>query len=186
MLRFGTLYFVFDGPVKSPIEAVFSRCQPNMHAPVQGQSPEVPRAVKSAADRVWDLVGRNMVIALGPNLFQELFRFVAFATSMLVFGLQEEETLTWDEFGLCYNSVYWEGQMWLPCGGVKAPVATGSARPVPSGASQVSCDEAESAPPSEKAPTPQDLWRECFVLQHYPDAVHSDDSDDISVEGEPT
>jgi hypothetical protein len=43
--------------------------------------------VKSAANRVWDLVGRNMAVALGPNSSQELFRFTVFATSMLVFGL---------------------------------------------------------------------------------------------------
>jgi hypothetical protein len=42
---------------------------------------------KPAADRVWDLVGRNMEVSLGPNPSEELFHFVAFATSMLVFNL---------------------------------------------------------------------------------------------------
>jgi hypothetical protein len=41
-----------------------------------------------------------MVVTLGSNLSQELFHFATFATSMLVFGLQEEEMLTWDEFNL--------------------------------------------------------------------------------------
>jgi hypothetical protein len=41
-----------------------------------------------------------MVVTLGSNLSQELFHFTTFATSMLVFGLQEEEMLTWDEFNL--------------------------------------------------------------------------------------
>jgi hypothetical protein len=40
---------------------------------------------------------------------------------MLVFGLQEAETLSWDEFKLCYDSVYPEGQTWLPCGGQPLP-----------------------------------------------------------------
>jgi hypothetical protein len=76
-----------------------------------------------------------MAVALRSNPSQKLFRFAAFATSMLVFGLQEEEMLTWDEFKICYDSVYPEGQMWLPCGGTTAPVTTGDARPVPSKAS---------------------------------------------------
>jgi hypothetical protein len=59
----------------------------------QSQPPEEPRAAKSAADRVWDLFDQNMAVALGSNPSQELFRFAAFATSMLVFGLQKE-TLT--------------------------------------------------------------------------------------------
>jgi hypothetical protein len=105
---------------------------------------------------------------------------------MLVFGLQEEETLTWDEFKFCYDSVYPEGQVWLPCGGANAPATTGDTWPVPSGASQASCDDAESAPPGKKAPTPHDPRRECFVLQQQPDAVHSTNSDDSSTEGEPT
>lgn len=61
--------------------------------------------MKSTSDQVWDLVGRNMAVALGPNPSQELFRFTAFATPILVFGLQEER-LTWDEFKLCYDFVY--------------------------------------------------------------------------------
>jgi hypothetical protein len=83
---------------------------------------------------------------------------------MLAFGLQEEETLTWDEFRLCYNSVYPERQVWLPCSGVKAPAATRDARPVPSGASQASCDEVESAPSSKQASAPHDPRHECFIL----------------------
>jgi hypothetical protein len=54
-----------------------------------------------------------------------------FATSMLMFGLQEEQTLTWDEFKLCYDSVYPKEQAWLPCGGAKAPAAMGDAWSVP-------------------------------------------------------
>jgi hypothetical protein len=70
-------------------------------------------------------------VALGPNPSQELFRFVAFATSMLVLGLQEEERLSRDEFKLCYDSLYPEGQTWLPRGGATAPATTDGARPVP-------------------------------------------------------
>jgi hypothetical protein len=66
---------------------------------------------------------------------------VAFATSMLVSGLQEE-TLSWDEFKLYFDSVYPEGQTWLPCGRATTPVVMGGARPVPSEASQ-----AKSKPP---------------------------------------
>jgi hypothetical protein len=43
--------------------------------------------VKSTADWVWDLVGRNMAITLGLNPSQELFHFTAFTISMLVFRL---------------------------------------------------------------------------------------------------
>jgi hypothetical protein len=51
---------------------------------------------------------------------------------MLVFGLQEEEALSRDEFKLHYDSVYPEGQTRLPCGRAAVSVATGDARPVPS------------------------------------------------------
>jgi hypothetical protein len=39
--------------------------------------------VKSTTDRVWDLVGGYMAVALRSNPSQKLFRFAAFATSML-------------------------------------------------------------------------------------------------------
>jgi hypothetical protein len=95
--------------------------------------------VKSATDRVWDLVGHIMAVTLEPNPSQELFRLAAFATSMLIFGLQEVK--------LNYDSVYPEGQTWLPCGRTTAPTAMGDARPVPSEASQASYDEVESELP---------------------------------------
>jgi hypothetical protein len=79
---------------------MLSRSQPDVLAPPQDQPPEELQVVKPAADRVWDLVCGNMVVTLGSNLSQELFHFATFATSMLVFGLQEEEMLTWDEFNL--------------------------------------------------------------------------------------
>jgi hypothetical protein len=92
---------------------------------------------------------------------------------MLVFGLQEEQTLSWDKFNLCYDSVYPEGRTWLPCGGATAPAATGGAHSVPSKASQASCDEAKSEPPLRKeVSTPHDPRRECFILQHQADAVY--------------
>jgi hypothetical protein len=90
MLRFGSLNFVFDGPVESPNGVVFSWSQPDVPVLPQDQPPEEQWAVKSATDRVWDLVSRNMAVALGPNPSQELFCFVVFATSMLMLGLQEE------------------------------------------------------------------------------------------------
>jgi hypothetical protein len=55
--------------------------------PPQDQLLEEPQEAKSAADRVWDLISRNMEVALGLNLSQELFCFVVFATSMLMFRL---------------------------------------------------------------------------------------------------
>jgi hypothetical protein len=73
-----------------------------------------------------------MAVALGPNPSQELFPFTVFTTSMLVFVLQEKETLSWDEFKLCYDSMYPEGQTWLPGGAAAAPAATGDTRSVPS------------------------------------------------------
>jgi hypothetical protein len=50
VLRFGSLYFAFDGAVESPAGAVSSRSQSDTAAPPQGQPPEEPRAAKSAAD----------------------------------------------------------------------------------------------------------------------------------------
>jgi hypothetical protein len=50
-----------------------------------------------------------MVVFLGHNLSQELFCFAAYPTSMLVFGLQEEKTLSWDKFKLYYSYMYHEG-----------------------------------------------------------------------------
>jgi hypothetical protein len=128
--------------------------------------------VKPAVDRVWDLVGRNMAIALGPNPSQELFRFATFATSMLVFGLQEEKMRTRDEFKLCYDSVYPEGQAWLPCGGANAPAAMGDAQPNPRGL----LGQAAMRPRAHllaRRCTPHDPRRECFVLQQQVDVVHS-------------
>jgi hypothetical protein len=164
VLCFGSLDFVFDGLVKSLAGAMFSWSQPDVHAPPQDQPLEELQVVKYVADRIWDLVGRNMAVTLGPNPSQEVFRFAVFATSMLVFGLQEEETLTWDEFKLCYDSVYPKGKAWLSCSGAKVSAATGDARSVPSRAFEASCDEAESEPPNEKALVPHDPRHECFVL----------------------
>jgi hypothetical protein len=127
-----------------------------------------------------------MAVALGPNPSQEFFCIAAFATSMLVFGLKDVETLSWDEFRLYYDSVYPEGQMWLPWGGATPPVTIGDARPVTSEESQANRVEAESAPLEKKVPTPHDPRRECFVLQQQADAVHSTNSDGSSTEGEPT
>jgi hypothetical protein len=141
MLCFGSLDFVFDGPVESPAGAMFSRSAPDVPVLPQGQTLEESRSTKSTADRVWNLVSRDIVFALGPNPSQELLRFAAYATSMLVFGLQEEEMLSWDEFKLCYHSMYPKGQTWLPRGRTVAPTATDDPRPYPSEASQASCDE---------------------------------------------
>jgi hypothetical protein len=56
-----------EQPVESPAGAVFSRSQPDAPEPPQDQPPEEPQVVKSATGRVWDLVGRNMTVALGPT-----------------------------------------------------------------------------------------------------------------------
>jgi hypothetical protein len=153
----------------------------------QGQLLEEPRSAKSAANRVSNLVGRGMAIALGSNPSQELFHFSAYATSMLLFCLEGEETLSWEKFKLCYDSVYPEGQTWLPCGGTTTPVVTFRARPVSSEASQASWDEVEREPPLRKATlTPHNPRCECFILQQQADAVHSIHSDESSTEGEPT
>jgi hypothetical protein len=121
MLHFGSLNFIFDDPVDSPTGAVFSRSRPDALVLPQGQLHEESQSTKSTADWVWNLVGSDMAVTLGPNPSQELFRFAAYATSMLMSGLQEEEMLSWHEFKLCYNSVYPEGQTWMPYGGPAAP-----------------------------------------------------------------
>jgi hypothetical protein len=59
---------------------------------------------------------------------------------MLVFGVQGEEMLSWDEFKLCYDSMYPEGQTWLPCGGTGALAAAADHCAIPSEASQGSCE----------------------------------------------
>jgi hypothetical protein len=112
---------------------------------------------------------------------------VAYATSMLVFGMQGEEALSWDEFKLYYDSMYPEGHMWLPCGGMGGFAAVADRRPVPSEASQASCDEVESgAPLRKRVSTHHDLTHECFILQQHADVVHSACTDVSSAEGEPT
>jgi hypothetical protein len=106
---------------------------------------------------------------------------------MFVFGLQGEEALSWDEFKLCYDSMYPDGQMCLPYGGTGAFTAAVDRRPVSSEASQASCDEVDSGAPLRKgASTPHDLTRECFVLQQHANAVHSARTNESSAEGEPT
>jgi hypothetical protein len=81
VLRFGSLDFAFDVLVESPAGVVFSRFQPEASASPQGQPPEEPRSAKSVADQVWNLVGHDMAVALGPNPSQELFRFAAYEPS---------------------------------------------------------------------------------------------------------
>jgi hypothetical protein len=100
--------------------------------------------------------------------------------------LAREEMLSWYEFKLCYDSVFLEGQMWLPCGETTAPTATDGTHLVPSEASRASCDEVKSRLPlRKKAPTPHDLRRECFVLQQQVDAIHPTHSNESSTEGGP-
>jgi hypothetical protein len=107
-----------------------------------------------------------MAVALGPNPSQELFRFAAYATSMLMFGLEGEKALSCNEIKLCYNFEYLEGQTWTPYCVTVVPAATGDARPVPLEASQASCDEVDSEPPLRKeVSTPHNPQREGFVLQ---------------------
>jgi hypothetical protein len=73
--------------------------------------------------------------------------------------------LSWDKFKLCYDSVYPEGQTWLPCGGTDALAVAVDPHPVPSKASQANCDEVESrATLRKKSSTPHDPTCECFVL----------------------
>jgi hypothetical protein len=67
VLHFGSMNFIFDGLVESPNVTLFSRTQVNAPVLPQGQSPEESRSMKSAVDRVWNLVGRDMAVALGPN-----------------------------------------------------------------------------------------------------------------------
>jgi hypothetical protein len=117
VLHFVSLDFIFDGPFESPAITAFSCSQPDAPVLPQVQRPKEPWSTKSVTDRVWNLVGHDMAADLGPNPSQELFRFAAYTTSMLVFGVQGEEVLSWDKFKLCYSSMYPEGQTWLPCGG---------------------------------------------------------------------
>jgi hypothetical protein len=87
VLRFESLDFVFDGLVESPAGAVFTGSQPVAHISPQVEQPGELRSVMSTTDQVWDLVYRGMAASLGPNPSKELFRFVVYATSMLVFGV---------------------------------------------------------------------------------------------------
>jgi hypothetical protein len=185
MLRFGSLDFVFNGPVECLAGAMFKHSQPNAPVPLQVEQPEEPRSTKSAADRVWNLVGHDMAAGLGLNLSQELFRFVVYATSILVFGVQGEEALSWDEFKLCYDFMYPEEQTWLPCGGTGALATMEDYRPVSSEGSQASYEEVDSGTPLRKgALTPHDPTHKCFVLQQHADVVHSAYTDESSAEGE--
>jgi hypothetical protein len=127
-----------------------------------------------------------MAVTLGLNLSQELFRFTAYATSMLVFGLHGGGAVL-GEFKLYYDSVYPEGQTWLPRGGTSALATAANPCLVSLETSQASCDGVESwAPLRMKVSAPHDPTRECFILQQQVDAVHSTHFDESSAEGEPT
>jgi hypothetical protein len=105
---------------------------------------------------------------------------------MIVFGVLGEETLSWDEFKLCYDYMYPDGQTWIPCGGTGALAAVADHRVVPSKTSQGSCEEVDSGAPVRKGVTiPHDPAREYFILQQHDDAVHAAHTGKSSAEGEP-
>jgi hypothetical protein len=140
-LCFGSLDFVYDGPVESPTAVVFARSQPDTPAATLDKQPE-SRSVKSVANQVLNLICHDMVANLGPNPSQKLFRAAAYTTTMLALRMQDDEMLSWDEFKLYYDAMYPEGQTWLPYGGT-GNLATGIGHGmVPSEASVGSCVEA--------------------------------------------
>jgi hypothetical protein len=79
--------------MESPTGAVFTNSQPDACVSPQVEQPGELRSAKSAANRVWELISLDMAVGLVPNPSHELFRIAAYATSILVFGVQGEEML---------------------------------------------------------------------------------------------
>jgi hypothetical protein len=78
-------------------------------------------------------IDHDMVAGIGPNSSQQQFCFAVYAATMLALHMQDDEILSWDEFKVCYDTLYLEGQTWLPCGVAGVPTTGTSDAPGPLG-----------------------------------------------------
>jgi hypothetical protein len=120
-LRFGSLGFIYTGPVESVAGHTFAR-------------PPRPNVLTGAAGREAFVCGfsdDDIIGMLGPNPTQECFRLVTYYLTDLAFQASGDEPLAWGEFMEWYTVMYPRGQPDLPDDPVTAYVndlcATGAA-----------------------------------------------------------
>jgi hypothetical protein len=119
--HFGSLGFVYTGPVEPVTERTFTRPpRPNVLTRALGRE----AFVHGFSDDV--ILGM-----LGPNPMQERFRLAAYYLTDLAFQASGDELLGWGEFMERYTAMYPRGQPGLPDDLVMAYVdslhATGTA-----------------------------------------------------------
>jgi hypothetical protein len=103
-LRFGSLSFVYTGPVESVVGRTFGR-------------PPCPNVLTRAAGHeafVRDFSGDVIVGMLGTNPTQECFRLAAYYLTDLAFQASGDGPLGWGEFMERYTAMYPRGQPDLP------------------------------------------------------------------------
>jgi hypothetical protein len=103
-LRFGSLGFIYTGPVESVTGRTFARPpRPNVLTEAAGHE----AFIRGFSDDV--IIGM-----LGPNPTQERFRLAAYYLTDLAFQASGEEPLGWGEFMEWYTAMYHRGQPGLP------------------------------------------------------------------------
>jgi hypothetical protein len=103
-LCFGSLSFVYTGPVESVAGRTFSRSpRPNVLTRAAGRE----AFVRGFSDDV--IIGM-----LGPNPTQEHFRLAAYYLTDLAFQANRDGPLGWGEFKEWYSTMYPRGQPGLP------------------------------------------------------------------------
>jgi hypothetical protein len=103
-LRFGSLGFVYTGPVEPVARRTFAR-------------PLHPNVLTGAAGREAFISGFSddvIVGMLGPNPMQERFRLAAYYLTDLAFQASGDGPLGWAEFMERYTAMYPRGQPGLP------------------------------------------------------------------------
>jgi hypothetical protein len=98
-LRFGSLGFIYTGPVESVAGRTFAR-------------PPRPNVLTGAAGReafVRGFSDETIISMLGPNPTQERFRLAAYYLTDLAFLASRAEVLAWGDFMEQYIAMY-------PCG----------------------------------------------------------------------
>jgi hypothetical protein len=103
-LRFGSLGFVYTGPMESVARRTFVW-------------PPHPNVLMGAAGReafVRGFSDETIISMLGPNPTQEHFRLAAYYLADLAFQASGAEPLAWGEFMERYTVMYPHGQPGLP------------------------------------------------------------------------
>jgi hypothetical protein len=95
-LRFGSLGFVYAGPMESAAERTFAQ-------------PSRPNVLTGAAGREANVRGfsdETIIVMLGPNSMQERFRLTAYYLTDLAFQASGDELLGWGEFMERWTTMY--------------------------------------------------------------------------------